>query len=96
MGRAEPTRNGDMNRDERLEAATRLARDASPEQMHDLRVFVGSISRFGARGTGRFARLWNWLIDAEYVAIGPPPITWVILSAMAVPVLLIALMAVLI
>ncbi len=80
-----------MARDERYELATRLARDASPEQMHELRVWVGSMSKFGARGTNRLAKLWNWLIDAEYVALGPPPITWVIVSAVGVALFAVAL-----
>ena len=47
----------------------------------NLRRSIGSASSTYMGGRSRFARLWNWALDTEYVAVGPPPIAWILLTA---------------
>jgi len=50
--------------------------DDREASLAELRKEAGTASRFYRGGRGRWARFVNWALDAEYVAVGPPPIAW--------------------
>jgi hypothetical protein len=64
----------DTARDERLNAAVKLAEGATEDELDALRVWAGTQSRFHAPGRSKLARFWNWALDTEYTALGPPPV----------------------
>jgi hypothetical protein len=61
------------------------------ESLAEHRRFVGSAS--GMYRPGR--RLWNWVFDAEYTAVGPAPIWWFIVVGGLLAVIALAALGVL-
>lgn len=49
---------------------------ADPREVRRARIACGTLRRISLPGQGRLARLWNWFVDADYTAVGPPPIAW--------------------